>query len=186
MGRELLIKNLRMILDEKMNIAAMAILIFIVYLLLLFGGHTKYRKLSMKAAVTGILLALSAGAILSLTLLGREYNPYGRNFELEVFWSYKKALFEGAAGLGAEIICNILLFAPWGILLPDVFEKFENPWWMLSSSLIFSGGIELTQGIFRLGLFEFDDIINNVMGAMLGFSIYRMAVRTSGVSIHKH
>lgn len=186
MSRELFFKNLQMVLDEKMNIAAMAILIFIIYLFLLFSGHTKYRKLSVRAAAAGILLSLSSGAILSLTLLGREYNPHGRNFELEVFWSYKKALFEGAAGLGAEIICNILLFVPWGILLPEVFKRFENPWWMLSASLIFSGAIELTQGIFRLGLFEFDDIINNVMGAMLGLGIYWVAVRSSGVSIYKH
>lgn len=174
------VKHIRMIGEERVHIVVMAALLFAIYLFMLLRGWTRYCKINVRSVVTGLLLSLSIGAILALTLLGREYNPYGRNFELEVFWSYKKAFFEHSAGLAVEIMCNILLFVPWGFLLPLAFEKFENPWWTLSASLMLSGGIELFQGIFRLGLFEFDDMINNTIGAMTGFLLARLVflVRT--------
>lgn len=34
--------------------------------------------------------------------------------------------------------------------------------------------IELIQGITRMGLFEVDDIINNVLGAVTGMVIYKL------------
>ena len=36
---------------------------------------------------------------------------------------------------------------------------------------MFSLSIELCQLVFHMGLFEFDDIINNTIGAILGFII---------------
>lgn len=39
--------------------------------------------------------------------------------------------------------------------------------------------IELAQLVLRIGLFELDDILDNALGATLGYLLYRLAVRTA-------
>ena len=39
------------------------------------------------------------------------------------------------------------------------------------SAIVLSFGIELIQLVFKLGLFEFDDIFHNVLGAMIGYGL---------------
>ena len=55
------------------------------------------------------------------------------------------------------IVQNLILFIPFGFLL--------------------SLSIELCQLFFRLGWFEVDDILHNVLGTYLGICLYRRAVR---------
>lgn len=67
---------------------------------------------------------------------------------------------------------NIVMFVPVGILLPCCFQWFEKNKRVFLFIVIFSGIIECTQGIFRMGMFEADDILGNVLGAELGFSLF--------------
>ncbi len=71
-------------------------------------------------------------------------------------------------GIEAQIYGNILIFIPFGIILPILFKRFRNP--LLTSSFVFclSLGVEIIQRVFRLGQFDVDDIILNAMGGILG------------------
>ena len=47
-------------------------------------------------------------------------------------------------------------------------------WAVLLASGAVSGCIELSQLVFKLGLFEFDDIFNNVLGAVAGWCVFHI------------
>lgn len=175
---EFLSEHVQILLDAKENILIIAVGVFACYLVLFFKGVVRCQEINIRSVMPGILLSLSIGAILALTLMGREYNPYSQRFELEVFWSYKKAMFEKNSYFAVEIVCNILLFIPWGFMMPFLFKWFEKLTVLFVAAVLFSLCIELTQGIFCLGLFEFDDIINNVLGAVTGWTLFRKMKKT--------
>ena len=63
---------------------------------------------------------------------------------------------------------NILLLFPAGILLPGLTGR-KLKWWMgLLVGIAVSSAIEISQLLLCIGLFEFDDIIHNSLGCMLG------------------
>ena len=67
-----------------------------------------------------------------------------------------------------ENLLNILLLFPAGILLPGVTGR-KLKWWMgLLVGIAVSSAIEISQLLLCRGLFEFDDIIHNSLGCMLG------------------
>ena len=71
-------------------------------------------------------------------------------------------------GLLQENLLNILLLFPAGILLPGVTGR-KLKWWMgLLVGIAVSSAIEISQLLLCRGLFEFDDIIHNSLGCMLG------------------
>ncbi|MFR8903988.1 MAG: VanZ family protein [Blautia wexlerae] len=103
--------------------------------------------------------------------------PGIRQYQPEVFWSWKEILGIGTCGrLGSttgdgllqENLLNILLLFPAGILLPGLTGR-KLKWWMgLLVGIAVSSAIEISQLLLCRGLFEFDDIIHNSLGCMLG------------------
>ena len=72
------------------------------------------------------------------------------------------------------VIENILLFVPLGILFPIGFS-FARRWkGMIGIALCLSLAVEVLQFVFRCGKSEVDDLIANVIGAVIGFGIYRV------------
>lgn len=105
------------------------------------------------------LLAAYILFILMETIIGRK-TGVGR-VELVPFWSYIHP------ELRMEILLNYVLFIPLGLLLYLCFGKK----WGLKVVLIgflLSVSIEIVQLVFRIGLFEFDDMIGNTIGCLIG------------------
>ena len=89
------------------------------------------------------------------------------HYYLDLFWSWR-AVFRGSREMLKEDILNIVLLLPLGGLLPFVFDK-KICWWQgLLCGIVVSLGIEILQLVLKRGLFEFDDIMNNSIGCMLG------------------
>lgn len=74
-----------------------------------------------------------------------------------------------------EIILNILLFIPLGYLLafiwPGIYDGHLPR--VIGVCLLCSSCTETIQLFGRIGLFEFDDLINNALGGMIGYGLYR-------------
>ena len=105
------------------------------------------------------LLAAYILFILMETVLGRE-SGVGR-VELVPFWSYSHP------ELRMEIVLNYILFIPLGRLFYLCFgEKFGLR--VVIAGLLLSVSIELIQLLFNIGLFEFDDMIGNTVGCLIG------------------
>lgn len=71
-----------------------------------------------------------------------------------------------------NIIGNIILFVPFGILCPILITKRKKFLKILGGAFAFSLFIELVQMFFRIGSFDVDDIILNVSGGVIGYFIY--------------
>ena len=69
--------------------------------------------------------------------------------------------------LRMEIVLNYMLFIPLGCLLHLCFgEKFGLR--VVIAGLLLSVSIELIQLTFKIGVFEFDDMIGNTIGCLIG------------------
>lgn len=105
------------------------------------------------------LLAAYVVFVLMETVIGRKVGV-GR-VELVPFWSYSHP------ELRIEILLNYVLFMPLGVLLYLCFgEKFGLR--VVMAGFLLSASIEIVQLVFRIGLFEFDDMIDNTVGCLVG------------------
>ena len=105
------------------------------------------------------LLAAYILFILMETIIGRK-TGVGR-VELVPFWSYSHP------ELRMEILLNYVLFIPLGLLLYLCSgEKFGLR--VVIAGLLLSVSIELIQLTFKIGVFEFDDMIGNTIGCLIG------------------
>ena len=135
----------------------------------------RLHKIVIIQAVCGLLLLTFLSIVFGSTVFTR--TPGIRQYQPEVFWSWKEILGIGTCGrLGSttgdgllqENLLNILLLFPAGILLPGVTGR-KLKWWMgLLVGIAVSSAIEISQLLLCRGLFEFDDIIHNSLGCMLG------------------
>lgn len=152
------------------------LLIFIavfVVLYIFFMHWLNVRFLNrMRQPAAIISLAVELGAIAAFTLAFREAGAE-RLYELEFFWSYKAWIFGKNIALGMEILNNILLFFPLGFVITDALKRCPFLAMLLIAGCV-SGLVEFSQFYFRLGLFEFDDIFNNVLGALAGWCVFHV------------
>ena len=112
-------------------------------------------KLPSKGIISRALLFSYVLFILFVTIIGRSRGAM--RAELVPFWSYSRP------ELKSEIILNYILFIPLGFFLYAAYGKRAGMKTVFVG-LAFSCAIELSQLIFRIGLFEFDDIIGNTVG----------------------
>jgi len=73
-----------------------------------------------------------------------------------------------------NILGNILAFSPLGFLLPILFNKYKKLKNIFFISLSISLSIEIIQLFFNMGSCDIDDLILNVLGAILGFGVYKV------------
>lgn len=81
-------------------------------------------------------------------------------------------LINGYAGANKEVLLNILMLIPFGILVPFIYKKsfFKT----ICLSFLFSLSIETIQlfSVRNISACDITDIINNVFGAIVGYGIY--------------
>lgn len=106
-------------------------------------------------------------AVLGITVFYRLPYDYVR-YNTELFWSYKKAQESGK--LLVEIALNYLMLLPFGVMA-SLYHKRR---WVVITGFLFSTAIELTQFFMQRGLFEFDDIIGNTLGVIIGVGVYSL------------
>ena len=126
-----------------------------------------------KSVVKKFLFAAYTIFIVWYTLLKRE--PHAdRIFRPELFWAIRTWIAGGYNGQAESYLyfLNILFFIPYGLLFPWVEKNGKISWKrVLIAAALTSTFIELSQYIFALGECEFDDIISNTLGAMIGYGI---------------
>ncbi len=129
-------------------------------------SHTKKEVLSCVACSLYIVI------ILGSTLFSREI---GENYRIKTvpFWSYYHAIVNKDNSLIIQIFYNILVFIPYGVLIPKMWSGMQKCMNTVLGAFFFSMLIEMVQLILKLGLFEFDDIIHNVVGAMIGYGMWK-------------
>lgn len=141
-------------------------LIFVVAVALIWlsAFFQRRRAYIMRGVITYLLL------ILLVTLFSRE-GTHHRPPELLPLWSWLEVFRSRNSELLCQIILNVLLFLPLGSLLYccTAIQAGHHPLmsiWLIGLGI--STCIEISQLLFQLGLFEFDDIIHNSLGCLIG------------------
>ena len=130
------------------------------------------QSVSRKEILCGLALSIYMVFLLGGTILNREIGKeYG--VELVPFWSYADLLSEWSIPMAVQILYNILVFIPWGFLLPEMTRVSRKIRTVALSAFGLSFSIEVIQLVFKMGLFEFDDMFHNVLGAVIGYGIWR-------------
>ena len=68
---------------------------------------------------------------------------------------------------------NVVMFIPLGFLLPRIFDKQNRLWKVLLTTAVIITLVELVQYVTLLGSCDIDDLILNVIGAAIGYGIYK-------------
>ena len=133
-----------------------------------------YRKNTIRYMARLILseyLFIVYGITVFFRMANRAYSRF-----LTPFWSYKEIVSGEAPSLINEIIMNVVLFIPIGLLWgAQSNAKPSQQQWLFAFVLGIglSIVIEVLQLVFKKGSFEIDDIIHNTAGCMLGYAAWR-------------
>lgn len=76
-----------------------------------------------------------------------------------------------------NLLGNFVLFLPMEIFLPILFKRLSIFKKYIITIILVLLLIEIIQVITRLGSFDIDDLLLNLLGAILGFSIYKLLVQ---------
>lgn len=141
----------------------------------------KANFINKSKCITLIFTILFVGYVLLLAYLTFLSKYYGRGLvhrsvnliplrSIIEFLTFKydlRAIITNIAG-------NIVAFMPMGFLLPIVFKKLNRLEKVVFVALLSSLAIEVVQYISRTGASDIDDIILNVLGAVIGYWIFRL------------
>ena len=131
----------------------------------------KRGRINAVQAVLLPVMSLYLCFVLSVTVFHRV--PARRyRAQTKLFWTYR-AIRAGTTRLIAQVLGNVVLFVPIGVIYAALLPLWD--WLAGVVGVLLSSGIELTQLYARRGLFEFDDIIHNAAGAILGMLLFRLA-----------
>ena len=137
-----------------------------------------WLTVSLLLIYTALLFKVLVFKDLPMIRIGHLMFDFGGTHEGAANWvPFKTILFYlmGSRGLligGINILGNIILLIPLGLLLPLVYRRLTNN----KALIIFSAFclmIEGVQAYLKIGIFDIDDVILNLLGCMIGYWTYR-------------
>lgn len=79
---------------------------------------------------------------------------------------------------------NIIMFIPFGVLVPMVFKRMRNLRFCVFVGFVCSCGIELSQLITQRGYCQLDDVVTNTAGMLIGWIIWNIKTRFPNFTEH--
>lgn len=155
-------------------VAVLCLVIFAGYYAVKKRKHSE-MKLDLKWMALYAVFICYIVVVIGATMLSR--GGYWQNSKIQpLFYSYREAWNSFSGTAWRNIILNILMFVPFGFLLPFLSKKFQAAWKTYLAGLTFTILIECTQLLLKRGIFELDDLMNNTVGAMIGYGCYRIVL----------
>lgn len=93
-----------------------------------------------------------------------------KTIKMYINYAYKLNSFENLVG-------NVVVFIPFGYILPKVRSGAEHWLTLILWALFFSLGIEMFQLLSAFGAFDVDDLLLNVTGALIGYFVHLLIVK---------
>ncbi len=160
------------LLSRAFSVGIYAILAFAVLILALFCvfkiKYKNERKFPWIRAILGGGLVAYIAALFFLTLY--RFSG-GIEINLHLFRAWREAWNGAALKLWLNVILNVFMFAPMGVLLPLVFQRFRKWYLTVGAGFAVSIGIEVLQLILRRGICDVDDLFCNTLGTALGYCV---------------
>lgn len=86
------------------------------------------------------------------------------------------SLIPFADSLRSEVISNLVVFIPFGLLLSVNFKRVSL-WLKLTYVFIFSLAVEIFQFALAIGITDITDVITNTLGGFIGLLLYALGIR---------
>lgn len=131
-----------------------------------FYLHKKVPRLFWWRLLVGFLFIAYMYCVLQLTIFSREQGNYGA-----VDWRFLVRWNENDAQK-AFLLANIIMFIPFGVLLPMFGKTMSHILIVLPFALACSVSIEALQLKYQLGFCQLDDVVANSAGFLIGFLIF--------------
>lgn len=112
----------------------------------------------------------------NIKFLSKEHFNYYSNFiPFKTIYGYiKRFNMINTSIIVTNLLGNIIAFAPYGILVPIIFkEKFNNIKSFALLMVVIVLAVECIQFVTKRGSFDIDDLILNVLGAVMFFEIMK-------------
>ena len=159
------------LLQRGMRFAVPAVLICGLILAVCYAVcRKKGRRFPWGKAVCAVLLVGWAAVTVFVTLLRSEPNEFAaRQCNLQLFLAWREAYQRFTLQIWLNVLLNIALFVPLGVLLPLLWKPFRKWYAALGAGFGVSLLIELAQLFTGSGMCDVDDLFTNTLGAMLGW-----------------
>lgn len=144
------------------------------------NNHKKQIRLLCRVLfalyIAGLVYFLFFAEMLDRTGIERSYRYNLIPFrEISRFIVYADLL--GPMAVISNLFGNIVIFMPFGFLVPILGRKKRNFWFTSLLSFALSLAVECIQLVTRTGCFDVDDIFLNTIGGMLGYLVYALVQR---------
>lgn len=152
------------------GILAAALILAMVHCLKKYRASDEYgdRMEKRPVDIPLFLLLVYLASVLQLALFSRE--PGSRTgLDLALF-----ATWGGNARSRSYVIENIIMFLPFGFLLPQAIRWSQRFWRCVGAGLLCSLILEIMQFLTERGHAQTDDVVTNALGTALGYGIYRI------------
>ncbi|MGN1370252.1 MAG: VanZ family protein [Aristaeellaceae bacterium] len=145
----------------------------VITLVLLIRYILKHRESLVRGALIAFLVWF--GVVLYLTLFSRIGDKNRVVVDMTPFRWLSEAIAAGSLEPMQHFLLNVLLFLPFGYLLPCMDPRhLSRISFAALSGLVASTVIETIQMVAGLGWCDMDDIIANALGAAIGYGLYRL------------
>lgn len=113
-------------------------------------------------------------------LMRRTHSQEKYAYNLELFKEIKRFIkYYKVLGLQTVILNlagNIIGFMPMGFLLPTVSRRAKHFYLTILLCFTFSFLVETVQLIWKVGIFDVDDMLLNTIGGVLGYIFYKIFI----------
>lgn len=124
-----------------------------------------WKKVMLTLALVGYLTVVCYVTLFRSGHMGTRYG------NLHLFRAWREAWNSFSERQWMNVLLNIAMFVPLGILLPLMKKRLQKWYWMLPAGFLTSLFIEVVQYLCHRGVFDVDDLFCNTLGAMVGFWI---------------
>lgn len=153
------------------------VLLTVIIIAVCFMLWLHFIKDKNKNFISLVALLISVFLILAITVLSRDFGTV-RELSLTPFASWSDYFKGSNAEFLRTNIFNMLLFMPFGASLYAVgYTKISPKNCIIitvAASLVLSVSVESAQFLLQCGETEIDDVIHNVLGAVLGVLLARL------------
>lgn len=149
---------------SKYEILAFSVILLLTVIIMAYCLWKKKLNIIQAGAVVAMVIFL--GIVFGSTVFTRISTV--RQYELMPLWSWRAIIRYHDWGLLKEDLLNCILLLPAGALLPVITNRKVKWYQALVFGVLISAVIETSQLVFMCGLFEWDDMIHNGLGCMVG------------------
>lgn len=152
-----------------LGLIAGILFLIVMYILKKFGLIQSKKSEPLREFLL-FLIIVYAAVLLKLAFFSRE--PGSRTtVDLTLFNTWGTTM-----QAHAFFVENIIMFIPFGILIPTAFPVMRNIFVCTLTALACSLCLEMFQLITGRGFCQLDDVVTNTLGAFIGYMVHRMWV----------